>query len=199
MSDYGNLNDRVEKAVEKFQKSEQQRRSENQSLSRILNDLHTKFDARTMELDYCQQRIVQLEGSNNSLTKLVTRLVEIVEKTADDAAEDPVYSASAAASDIVDRYVGGRPVNDEPEISGPELEGGRNARPITEAQAFDRPAGRVENIEANFCWRRIYTKNRKAHLSFRSLCMTRLRCAEARTLRLQARSLPTSRSIFRNL
>ena len=109
MSDYGNLNDRVEKAVEKFHKSEQQRRSENQSLSRILNDLHTKFDARTMELDHCQQRIVQLEGSNNSLTELVTRLVEIVEKTADDAAEDWVYSASAAASDIVDRYVGGRP------------------------------------------------------------------------------------------
>lgn len=109
MNDYGNLNDRVEKAVEKFQKSEQQRRSENQSLSRILIDLHTKFDARTMELDHCQQRIVQLEGSSNSLTELVTRLVEIVEKTADDAAEDRVYSASAAASDIVDRYVGGRP------------------------------------------------------------------------------------------
>ena len=103
-----------------------------------------------MELDHCQQRIVQLEGSNNSLTELVTRLVEIVEKTADDAAEDPVYSASAAASDIVDRYVGGRPVNDEPEISGPELEGGRNARPITEAQAFDGPASRVENIEDEF-------------------------------------------------
>jgi len=60
--DYGNLNERVEKAVEKFHKSEQQRRSENQSLSRILNDLHTKFDARTMELDHCQQRIVQLEA-----------------------------------------------------------------------------------------------------------------------------------------
>ena len=103
-----------------------------------------------MELDHWQQRIVQLEGSNNSLTELVTRLVEIVEKTADDAAEDPVYSAGAAASDIVDRYVGGRPVNDEPEISGPELEGGRNARPITEAQAFDGPAGRVENIEDEF-------------------------------------------------
>jgi hypothetical protein len=30
------------------------------------------------------------------------------------------------------------------------LEGGRNARPITEAQAFDGPAGRVENIEDEF-------------------------------------------------
>ena len=100
-----------------------------------------------MELDHCQQRIVQLEGSSNSLTELVTRLVEIVEKTADDAAEDPVYSASAAASDIVDRYVGGKPVNNEPEISGPELEGRRNARPITEAQVFGGSAGRVENIE----------------------------------------------------
>ena len=71
MTNLKNLNERVEKAVQKFHQSEDQRRSENQSLSRVLNDLETKFEARTRERDDSSVRINELEESNVSLTALV--------------------------------------------------------------------------------------------------------------------------------
>tara|TARA_R110000868_G_scaffold43803_1_gene146936 strand:- start:2784 stop:3575 length:792 start_codon:yes stop_codon:yes gene_type:complete len=111
MKNLENLNERVEKAVRKFQQSEEQRRSENQSLSGILNDLETKFEARSAELDHCNSRIKELEASNVSLTALVCQLVEIVEKTANEVSDDPVYRAASAASDIVERFVTDNPLN----------------------------------------------------------------------------------------
>lgn len=111
MKNLENLNERVEKAVRKFQQSEEQRRSENQSLSGILNDLETKFEARSAELDHCNSRIKELEASNVSLTALVCQLVEIVEKTANEVSDDPVYRAVSAASDIVERFVTDNPLN----------------------------------------------------------------------------------------
>ena len=47
MTSFENLNERVENAVDKFHHSEELRRSENKSLSRILNELETKFEAQT--------------------------------------------------------------------------------------------------------------------------------------------------------
>jgi hypothetical protein len=105
MTSIQNLNERVENAVQKFYSSEELRRRENKSLSRSLNDLEIKFEARSAELDDCQSRIHELEESNISLNALVCQLVDIVEKSAEEVSSDPLYRASAAASEIVDRYV----------------------------------------------------------------------------------------------
>lgn len=109
MTNFENLNERVENAVQKFHQSEELRRSENKSLSRILNELETKFEARTAELSDSKQRISELEESNISLNALVCQLVDLVEKSVDDVAQDPLYRASAAATDIVERFVADAP------------------------------------------------------------------------------------------
>ena len=88
MKNIENLNERVENAVQKFHDSENLRRRENKSLSRILNDLEIKFEARSAELDDCQSRIRDLEESNVSLNALVCQLVDLVEKLADEISSD---------------------------------------------------------------------------------------------------------------
>ena len=113
MKNIENLNQRVENAVQKFQHSEELRRRENKSLSRILNDLENKFDARSAELEDCQSRIKDLEESNVSLNALVCQLIDLVEKSADEVSSDPLYRASAAASEIVDRYVAEAPIGED--------------------------------------------------------------------------------------
>ena len=145
MSNLKNLNERVEKAVQKFHQSEDQRRNENQSLSRVLNDLEIKFEARTRELDDSQARIKELEESNVSLTALVCQLVEIVEKTASETEHDPVYRASSAASDIVERFVSENPLNHLAVVTPPA-----EAAPAVEAPAASLADGRFEDIEDEF-------------------------------------------------
>ena len=105
MKDIENLQHRVGLAVEKLSRSEQERHDHNRTLSRVLNDLEIKFEARKIELDHCRSRIAQLEESNGMLTGLVASMVEIVERTADGLAEDPVYRTTAAATEIINRYV----------------------------------------------------------------------------------------------
>jgi hypothetical protein len=148
MNTIENLNERVEKAVHKFQLSEDQRRNENKSLSGILNDLEIKFEARTAELDDCHGRISELEASNVSLNALVCQLVEIVEKTADEAAADPVYRASAAASDIVERFVTAAAAP-AVEVAGPPERTPENG-PVAAAPAASLADGRFEDIEDEF-------------------------------------------------
>jgi hypothetical protein len=160
MTNLENLNDRVEKAVQKFHKSEDQRRSENQSLSRVLNDLETKFEARTRELDDCQVRINELEESNVSLTALVCQLVEIVEKTANETEHDPLYRASSAASDIVERFVSDNPLNHlsvvgppaepAPVESAPQTAPAPAPAPIVATPAGSLNDGTFEDIEGEF-------------------------------------------------
>lgn len=164
MNNFENLSERVENAVHKFHQSEKLRRSENKSLSRILNELEIKFEARTAELEDCQTRIGELEESNVSLSALVCQLVDLVEKSADEIAKDPLYRASAAASDIVERYVAEAPANDDAGTSvapaaaehapdhasepdpAPALEQGPPAAPAGAALA----GGRFEDIEDEF-------------------------------------------------
>jgi len=112
MTDLANLQDRVGAAVDNLMKSEKIRRTQNKSLSRVLGDLETKYEARTAELEHCQKRISVLEDSNRSLTGLVGQLLEIVEKTADNIAQDPVYRAGNEARAVIDRYVDEAPAND---------------------------------------------------------------------------------------
>ena len=88
------------------------RRSQNKSLSYVLSDLETKFEAHTSELDDCRKRISVLEDSNRSLSGLVGQLLDIVEKTAADIAEDPVYRAGNEARSVIDRFIGEAPAND---------------------------------------------------------------------------------------
>lgn len=150
MNTIENLNERVEKAVRKFHQSEEQRRHENQSLSGILNDLEIKFAARTAELGDCHERIRELEASNVSLNALVCQLVEIVEKTADEASADPVYRASAAASDIVDRFVTGNFANGRaaavPVTEESRPESMPAAAPVAAGPAVSLADGRFEDI-----------------------------------------------------
>ena len=146
MTNFENLNERVENAVDKFHHSEELRRSENKSLSRILNELETKFKARTIELEDCQLRITELEDSNVSLSALVGQLVDLVEKSADEITQDPLCRASAAASDIVSRYVADAPA-DEEAAPAPALEQG----PPPSATAEEAlAAGRFEAIGEEF-------------------------------------------------
>lgn len=159
MSDFENLNERVENAVHKFHQSEELRRTENKSLSRILNELETKFEARTAELKDCQLRINDLEESNVSLNALVCQLVDLVEKSADDVTQDPLYRASAAASEIVSRYVAEEPANED--VSPPaRQESAAAPEPRSEPAPEQGPpsataeealsAGRFEDIDEEF-------------------------------------------------
>lgn len=151
MTNLKNLNERVEKAVQKFHQSEDQRRSENQSLSRVLNDLETKFEARTRELDDSRVRINELEESNVSLTALVCQLVEIVEKTASETEHDPLYRASSAASDIVERFVSDNPLNHLSVVTPPaEAAPAASAPAAAQAPAGSLADGTFEDIEAEF-------------------------------------------------
>ncbi|MFT5486103.1 MAG: hypothetical protein ACI9JL_000983 [Paracoccaceae bacterium] len=153
MNSYENLNERVENAVQKFHQSEELRRRENKSLSGILNDLEIKFEARTAELQDCQVRINELEESNVSLNALVCQLVDIVEKSADDITQDPLYRASAAASDIVNRYVAQEPVYP---VAGPPTEQeaatapGPEQGPPTATAEEVLSEGNFENIAEEF-------------------------------------------------
>lgn len=144
MKSYENLNERVENAVQKFHKSEELRRRENKSLSGILNELEIKFEARTAELQDCQVRISELEESNVSLNALVCQLVDIVEKSADEITQDPLYRASAAASGIVSRYVAQEPVYPiagSPGKQTPDLEAAAEQGPpvATEEEPVSKP------------------------------------------------------------
>lgn len=105
MSDLGNLQKRVGSAVDRLIESQEARQRNNVSLGRILNDLEIKFEARKIELDHCHARIAQLEDSNRALTDLVGRMVEIVEKTADEFTDDPVFRTTAVAGEIIERFV----------------------------------------------------------------------------------------------
>lgn len=147
------LNERVAKAVAKFQQSEEKRRGENKSLSRVLNDLEIKFDARTAELDDCHIRIQALEASNVSLTALVCQLVEIVENTASEFDNDPVYRSSSAASDIVERFVNDNPLRDlaAPPPATLLVEASEPiSAPVTVKPAAALSDGRFEDIEDEY-------------------------------------------------
>jgi len=147
MTNLKNLNERVEKAVQKFHQSEDQRRSENQSLSRVLNDLETKFEARTSELDDSRARINELVESNVSLTALVCQLVEIVERTASETEHDPLYRASSAASDIVERFVSDNPLNHLSVVTPPTATAPvESAHPAAEAPSGSLADGKFEDI-----------------------------------------------------
>lgn len=147
MKNYENLNERVENAVKKFHQSEELRRSENKSLSRILNDLEIKFEARTAELKDCELRIGELEESNVSLSALVSQLVDLVEKSADDITQDPLYRASAAASEIVHRYVGEKPANED---TGPAESTAAEPGTPSKSPGEALSEGRFEDIAEEF-------------------------------------------------
>lgn len=151
MNNFENLNERVENAVQKFHQSEDLRRRENKSLSRILNDLEIKFEARSAELDDCQLRIDELEESNVSLNALVCQLVDMVEKSAEEVSKDPLYRASAAASEIVERYVAEAPANQDiapAMVQGP-APAPQKAPPLVSAPAAPLEAG-FEDIGEEF-------------------------------------------------
>ena len=112
MKNVHNLEDRVGSAIDRLTSSEQHRREQNRNLSRVLADLEVKFEARTSELDHCRERIEKLEQSNRSLTGVVGELLQVMENTANTIADDPVYRASNAAAEILDRYGKDVPVAD---------------------------------------------------------------------------------------
>ena len=78
----------------------------------MLSDLETKFEAHRSELDDCRKRISVLEDSNRSLSGLVGQLLDIIEKTAADNAEDPVYRAGNEARSVIDHFIGEAPANE---------------------------------------------------------------------------------------
>ena len=146
-----NLQDRVGAAVDNLLKLEEIRRTQNKSLSRVLADLETKFEARTSELEECRKRISVLEYSNRSLSGLVGQLLDIVEKTATDIAEDPVYRAGNEARSVIDRFVGDVPANDRHETADQP------------AETLDTANGRFEDVdEDDLLAEELYEKNESA-------------------------------------
>lgn len=150
MSDIENLQNRVTGAVEQLKRSQQERRRQSQSLGQVLNDLQIKFEARTSELDHCRGRIGQLEDSNRALTELLGEMIDIVERTADDASGDPVFRASATAKEIVTRYVGGNIANDEPG-RGRSFHAESGPPPVAVAtETFETSGNRFEDVGKEF-------------------------------------------------
>lgn len=135
MSELQNLQDRVGAAVDNLLKSEEIRRTQNKGLSRVLADLETKFEARTSELEHCRKRISVLEDSNRSLSGLVGELLDIVEKTAENIAQDPVYRAGNEARAVIDRFVGDMPANDAEQS------------PSQPAETLENASGRFEDVD----------------------------------------------------
>ncbi len=149
MSDLENLQKRAHSAVQSLKRSQKERRQQNQSLGQILNDLEIKFEARTAELDHCRARIAQLEESNRSLTALLGEMIEIMERTAEDTSDDPVFRATATAKDIVERYVSQGVANDDGGMSGIVIET-EEAPSLTPAEAFSAAEGRFQDVSGEF-------------------------------------------------
>lgn len=169
MTNFENLNERVGNVVDKFHHSEELPRSENKSLSRILNELETKFEALTAELDDCQSRITGLEDSNVSLNALVCQVVDLVEKLADEITQDPFYRASAAASDIVSRYVDEAPADEEAAaVSAPAPAPALEQGPRLQPQRKRRPRGVSGRSVKNSCSRKSCLRKPKGLRNFRS-------------------------------
>ena len=179
MSDIDNLHDRVGAAVDNLLKSEEIRRSQNRTLSTILADLETKFEARTSELDHCRKRISVLEDSNRSLNGLVGQLLNIVEKTAKDIADDPVYRAGNSARDVINRYVGDTPANDTEETADDDVATDAPPHPAS----ADLSSGRFENVDPeDLLAEELYEKNESAaefpKLVFDAVALSRGEVAE---------------------
>lgn len=178
MSELQNLQDRVGTAVDNLLKSEEIRRTQNKSLSRVLADLETKFEARTSELDDCRKRISVLEDSNRSLSGLVGQLLDIVEKTATDIAEDPVYRAGNEARSVIDRFVGDAPANDRNEPAEQPLD------------TLESASGRFEDVdEDDLLAEDLYEKNVSA-TDYPKLVFDAIALASGETVTRQPASVP---------
>ncbi len=105
VSDFKELKDRVEHAVGKLSTSHEKRHEQNQNLTQLLGDLEIKFDSRTQELDYCNERISALTDENNQLSDLLERLVSLIEIDPESQEEnDPLFRASEMAAALIHSF-----------------------------------------------------------------------------------------------
>jgi ABC-type transporter Mla subunit MlaD len=101
VTETGDLKDRVETAIQQLAASHEQRREHNQSLTRMLANLETKYGARNEELRHCRARIRALNAANEQLVGLVERLVGIVETQVKSDPDEAVRRAAAMAHDML--------------------------------------------------------------------------------------------------
>lgn len=97
MSEIEGLKSRVVQAVEQLSSVQDARRDQNQNLTGFLGGLEEKFQARTVELEYCNSQIAALTQDNAQLSELLERLVDLI--------EDEPSAADTVDGDIMDEPV----------------------------------------------------------------------------------------------
>jgi hypothetical protein len=145
VTDTAELKSRVESAIERLTASAEERRQSNQSLAQVLASLESKYNARGTELAECHERIRELSESNDRLTALLERIVEIIESHANDDGDAAIRRAGDMAKDIV-RSWGGNPAADAPEM--PVARAPVVATPAARLAASGGPVMRFEDVSA---------------------------------------------------
>ncbi len=104
MSEIDELRSRVEEAVDKLSSSYDARREQNQTLTQFLAELEQKFNARTEELEHCNQRIDALGRDNAELSQLIERLVLMIDGDPSGEQDDPIFRASNMARELLQSW-----------------------------------------------------------------------------------------------
>lgn len=155
MSDLDHLKRRVGHAVERLAEVHNARRDRQESLLRLLSQLEVKHQARHEELSYCHSRIVALEKSNSQLSELLETVVQTVELSYADDADDPIVRAAELAAELVGKVAGQPAVASASEevtatVPAPEQAPARTATPERESSVNDIGSpGRNVHAEAS--------------------------------------------------
>lgn len=155
MNDLDHLKRRVGHAVERLAEVHSARRDRQESLLRLLSQLEVKYQARHEELSYCQSRIAALEKSNSQLSELLETVVQTVELSYVDDADDPIARAAELAAELVEKVAGMPAVARESEevaatVPAPEQAPARTASPERESSVNDNGSpGRHLHAEAS--------------------------------------------------
>lgn len=104
MSEIGELKQRVDSAVGRLKTVREERRHYSEDLVRKLGALEEKFAARAIEVDYCRQKIADLERVNRELITMVDAMLGFLESDLGEPAEQGVFRASALAQELVEDW-----------------------------------------------------------------------------------------------
>ena len=120
MSEIEGLKSRVEQAVEQLSSVQDARRDQNQNLTGFLGGLEEKFQARTVELEYCNSQIAALTHDNAQLSDLLKQLVDLIENEPSATEDDPLTRATSMAAKLLKGWSVGETLV-EPGLKVPEV------------------------------------------------------------------------------
>lgn len=115
MQDYDALRARVEETARRMKEAQAKRSERNHSLVEILGQLEKKFADQQEELNFYKSRIEPLEQSNEQLSALIARLLDMMNPGFTEDNIEPLRRASAMAARLLTQEVEARGEPAEPD------------------------------------------------------------------------------------